>query len=115
PLPEELIRHHAMPPLAEALRMVHQPTTRDEADAARRRLAFNELFLLQLGIALKRSYVERRLSAPALRHSDAIDAHIRERFPFDLTDAQRQVIKEIVDDLTKHSPMNRLLQGDVGA
>lgn len=115
PLPETLLEHHAMPPLAEAFRMAHQPASRDEAKAARRRLAFNELLLLQLGIALKRAFVRQRLVAHALPHNDAIDAHIRGRFPFELTDAQRQVVTEIAGDLAEPRPMNRLLQGDVGA
>ena len=115
PLPAALLKHHAMPPLAEAFRMAHQPASKDEAKSARRRLAFNELLLLQLGIALKRAFVRQRLVAHALPHNDAIDAHIRGRFPFELTDAQRQVMTEIAGDLSQPRPMNRLLQGDVGA
>lgn len=115
PLPQILLEHHAMPALAEAFRMAHQPTSKDEAKTARRRLAFNELLLLQLGISLKRAFVRQRLVAHALPHNDAIDAHIRSRFPFELTDAQRQVITEITADLAQPRPMNRLLQGDVGA
>jgi len=115
PLPEDLIRHHAMPALAQALQWVHQPEHLDEAKSARRRLAFNELLLLQLGIAMKRAYVHERLAAPALKHSDAIDAHIRGRFPFTLTEQQDLAVKEIAADLTRPVPMNRLLQGDVGA
>ena len=115
PLPQDLLRHHNMPPLDEALRSVHQPRTHEEHQTARRRLAFNEFLLLQLGIGLKRAYVRRKMVAPALRHSAAIDAHLRERFPFQLTEAQEQVLREIVGDLTADKPMNRLLQGDVGA
>ncbi len=115
PLPADLLRNHAMPPLAEAFRMAHRPASQVDARAARRRLAFNELLLLQLGIALKRAFVHHRLVAHALPHNDAIDRHIRERFPFDLTAAQEEVIGQIVDDLGRPRPMNRLLQGDVGA
>jgi ATP-dependent DNA helicase RecG len=115
PLPTALLEHHAMPTLAEALRRAHQPQSMEEASGARRRLAFNELLLLQLGIALKRAYVQRKMVAPPLRHSDAIARHIRERFPFELTPAQQGVIDEIVADLSSPEPMNRLLQGDVGA
>src|SRR5690606_19740288 len=93
----------------------HQPTTLDEAAAARRRLAYNELLLLQLGIASKRHFNENVLRAPALRWSEAMDEHIRARFPFDLTEAQRKVCHEIAADLQRPQPMNRLLQGDVGA
>ena len=115
PLPEALRQHHAMPTLAEAYRMVHQPEHADEPPAARRRLAYNELLLLQLGITMKRAFVRQRLHAPALHYSEAIDRHIRARFPFSLTQSQQQVIEQIVSDVTQTKPMNRLLQGDVGS
>ncbi len=115
PVPADMLKSHAMPPLAEAYRMIHRPEDEEEAGAARRRLAFNELLLLQMGIALKRHYNQSALEAPALRWSEAIDRHIRDRFPFRLTVAQDKVVKEIAADLRKTVPMNRLLQGDVGA
>lgn len=115
PLPDELVKHHNMPALAEALRMIHRPTDLEEPKAARRRLAFNELLLLQLGIAIRRAEVEHKLVAPALHHSDAIDQHIRGRFPFALTETQSDAVAEIAADLTRTRPMNRMLQGDVGA
>jgi ATP-dependent DNA helicase RecG len=105
----------ALPTLAEAYRMMHRPADADEPVRGRRRLAFDELLLLQLGVMLKRRHRRQTLSAPALRHNDAIDAHIVTRFPFELTDGQRAVIDEIAHDLTDTTPMNRLLQGDVGA
>ena len=114
PLSGQLLAQHAMPPLAEAFRMVHRPRDDDEHRAARRRLAFNELFLLQLGMALKRHDSQTRLIAPRLRWSSAVDEHIRRRFPFELTASQDRVVKEITRDLLGRQPMNRLLQGDVG-
>ena len=115
PLPGEMARRLALPGLADALRWAHTPEHADQAAAARRRLAFNELLLLQLGISLKRHDNDTRLLAPALRWSPAIDAHIRARFPFTLTPAQDRVVSEIAADLQRTRPMNRLLQGDVGA
>lgn len=115
PLPRKLLDHHAMPDLAQAIRHAHFPANPDQAKQARRRLAYNELLLLQLGIAMKRAYVRQRQVAPALRHSQAIHQHICQRFPFELTAAQAQVIEQIAHDLTRTKPMNRLLQGDVGA
>ncbi|MEM1211822.1 MAG: ATP-dependent DNA helicase RecG [Planctomycetota bacterium] len=115
PLPAELLKHHNMPGIVDAYRMAHMPAHADEPKEARRRLAFNELLLLQLGIALKKAQVDRMLVAPELHWSDPIDQHLRERFPFTLTDAQNEVVKEIAADLQKARPMNRLLQGDVGA
>ncbi len=115
PLSDDLLRSHAMVSLAEAFGMAHQPRDEQQADAARRRLAFNELLLLQLGIAIKRKYNQLRLCAPALRWNKAIDRHIRQRFPFRLTDAQERVILEMTGDLQNTLPMNRLVQGDVGS
>ena len=115
PLPDDLLRDHNMPQLSDALRMLHQPEDEDEPPAARRRLAYNELLLLQLGVAVRKAYVQRCLSAPPLRHDAALDRHISDRLPFDLTAAQRKVVREIAHDLTQPSPMNRLLQGDVGS
>ncbi|MHC4769641.1 MAG: DEAD/DEAH box helicase, partial [Planctomycetota bacterium] len=105
----------ALPTLAEAYRMMHRPADADEAVRGRRRLAFDELLLLQLGVMLKRRHRRLTLQAPALKHNDAIDAHIVARFPFELTNSQRTVIDEIARDLAEATPMNRLLQGDVGA
>ena len=105
----------ALPTLAEAYRMVHRPTDADEPKVGRRRLAFDELLLLQLAVFLKRRHRREALRAPALKHNQAIDAHITARFPFQLTESQRTVIDEIAADLKVPTPMNRLLQGDVGA
>ncbi|MBX2851674.1 MAG: ATP-dependent DNA helicase RecG [Phycisphaeraceae bacterium] len=115
PLPSELTAGHNMPTLAEAFRLIHQPAEADDHKAARRRLAYNELLLLQLGIAMKRAYVINKQVAPALPASVTIDEHIRERFPFELTDSQNKVIAEIAADLANSEPMNRLVQGDVGS
>ena len=115
PLPAALVKHHEMPVQADALRMIHRPDDPDEPKIARRRLAFNELLLLQLGIAMRRAEVENKFVAPELRHNPAIDQHIRERFPFALTDTQSAAVEQIAADLTGSRPMNRMLQGDVGA
>jgi ATP-dependent DNA helicase RecG len=115
PLPAKYITSINMPPLADAFRMAHQPDHEEETGAARRRLAFNELFLLQLGIAIRRQFNDTQLRATALQFSDAIDQHILQRFPFELTHGQESVIKEIAADLQSTQPMNRLVQGDVGS
>ncbi|MEM0914640.1 MAG: ATP-dependent DNA helicase RecG, partial [Planctomycetota bacterium] len=115
PLPAEMRERLALPGLAESWRMIHRPADMDTAKSARRRLAFNELFLLQLGIAMKRRFNAEHLVAPALVRSEAVDAQIAEVFPFSLTEAQRKAVGLIADDLARDLPMNRLLQGDVGA
>ncbi|MDP6061286.1 MAG: ATP-dependent DNA helicase RecG, partial [Pirellulaceae bacterium] len=115
PLAESFVRQRNMPALADAHRQVHRPSDEDEALGGRRRLAFNEFLLLQLGIMSKRHYQRTALEAPALGWNRAIDAHIRQRFNFKLTAAQDRVIAQIVADLRTTRPMNRLLQGDVGS
>jgi ATP-dependent DNA helicase RecG len=105
----------ALPALADAYRMMHHPESPEEWKQARRRLALDELLMLQLGVMLKRRHRRETLTAPALHAGEAIDRHITERFPFALTDDQRTVIDEITTDLAAAVPMNRLLQGDVGA
>ena len=115
PLPEALRTHHALPPLGRAFRMVHLPNDLDEVETARRRLAFDELLLLQLGVMLKRQHLRSSLSAPPFPLSDAIHKRIIKRFPFELTTDQASACSEIARDLGSTIPMNRLLQGDVGA
>lgn len=114
-LPEDYTRERAMPALRETYRRLHRPADEDEAASARRRLVYDELLLLQLGVQMKRAYVRRALRAPALRWSRAIDEHIRARLPFTLTRGQEQAVKDIAADLQKPEPANRLIQGDVGS
>ena len=114
-LHEEYRRARALPSLAAAYRMAHRPANADEADEGRRRLVFDELLLLQLAVMIKRHHRCDALQAIPLKWSPAVDEHIRARFPFELTNSQRAVVEEIVADLQRDSPMNRLLQGDVGA
>ncbi|MCP3902846.1 MAG: ATP-dependent DNA helicase RecG [Planctomycetes bacterium] len=104
-----------LPPLADAYRKIHRPADEAEAAGARRRLAFDELLMLQLGVMLKRAHRRETQRAPALVANASIDEHIAGRLPFTLTASQREVIDEIAGDLTTPVPMNRLLQGDVGA
>lgn len=114
-LPAEFRAARSLPTLAEAYRMQHRPETEDEIAASRRRLAYDELLLLQLGVHLKRAHLRSFLKAPALRWTPKVDEHIRARLPFALTPAQDGVVKEIVGDVSKATPTNRLIQGDVGA
>jgi ATP-dependent DNA helicase RecG len=114
-LHEAYRQSRALPVLADAYRMMHRPGDADEPLRARRRLALDELLLLQLGVMLKRRHRRLTLRAPALKYSEAIDRHIVARFPFELTESQRGVVAEIAKDLSARTPMNRLLQGDVGA
>ena len=97
-----------------AVAAMHRPEDKVHWAQARRRLAYDECLLMQLGIGLTRL---RQVSRPAhgLVISPAIDERIRARFPFGLTAAQDKAVGEIVADLGRDRPMNRLLQGDVGS
>ena len=115
PLPAALRRARALPPLDRSYEQVHRPVDRDAAAAGRRRLAYDELLLLQLGVMMKRRHLRSTLRASRLERDDEIDARIRSRLPFELTPDQNRVCGEIAADLGSERPMNRLLQGDVGS
>jgi len=99
----------------KAFKWIHSPPDPDKLTQAKRRLKYDELFLMQLGLALKRYKIQHFSPAPAMKRTDKIDSRIRKRFPFLLTEDQNNVIAEIVADMSKSTPMNRLLQGDVGS
>lgn len=115
PLHAELRRKRGLMPLGQALRAAHFPETLEEQGRARRRLAYDELFLLQVGLARRKRRIQAQAPEYRLRISDEIDARIRLRFPFAPTRAQDRVLKELRADLCAGRPMNRLLQGDVGS
>lgn len=105
----------SLPSIATALREVHQPTSQSQLDAARSRLIFQELLVLQLALAIRRRKLTTDLTAPSLPPSAIIDARIRNRFPFELTADQVQAMNDVGRDMARQFPMNRLVQGDVGS
>jgi len=115
PLPERYHRRREFLSLQEAVSLVHFPKTMEEAEQARRKLTFNELFLFGLAIAYRRTKsraVPKQKSAPV----DLYPTEAFERlFSFPFTSAQRRVMGEIRHDMESRVPMNRLLQGDVGS
>ena len=113
--PEAFLQANRLLPIHEAVEKIHFPETPDEAAAARRRFVFQELFILQSALAIRRLQHQTKLKAPAIEVSPKIDTRIRRLFPFALTESQEQVIREITADLRQPIPMNRLLQGDVGS
>jgi ATP-dependent DNA helicase RecG len=114
-LPEAFRRERSLPELASAYRAMHAPRDEDDARAARRRLAYDELLMLQLGVQMKRAARRHEAPAPVLRTTAKIDQAIRARLPFTLTPAQDRVVEEIARDLARAEPANRLIQGDVGS
>jgi len=113
--PPEILKRRRLLPIQEAIRKVHFPGTIEEAREARRRLAYDELFLFQTAMALRKRKVEVEHKPHNIRITPRIDEHIRRLFPFRLTPDQEKVIREIKKDLESPHPMNRLLQGDVGS
>jgi ATP-dependent DNA helicase RecG len=118
--PEEVLdaalRERAgIPPLAEALALLHRPTSLEETERGRRRLAFEELFFLQLLHARTRH--ENAVARAGIRFErrDTLVRPLYEALPFTLTGAQRRVLSEIGADMRSPRRMHRLLQGDVGA
>lgn len=115
PLPDYLLDEHDVVTRDAAFAGIHQPESMAEVMAARKRLVFDELFRMQLALVLRKRAIER--NANGLEH--VTDGPLLERFteslPFALTGAQQRTIDEILVDLARPIPMNRLLQGDVGA
>lgn len=114
PLPAALRVDRGLMPLASALRQIHFPDDTLARDEARRRLAYEELLHIQLGMALRRhSIVEERRG-----HAHTVDGPLRagllDSLPFDLTGDQHSAVAEILADMASVRPMNRMLLGDVG-
>jgi ATP-dependent DNA helicase RecG len=114
PLPARFKADEGLPRRADALVALHQPGSEEEAEAGRRRLAFDELLLLQVGLARRARERERTL-APSLGEPGELVARYRRALPFALTPHQEQAIRELDVDLRRTVPMQRLLQGDVGS
>ena len=112
PLPAFLLTKYRMPSRAAAIRAIHAPKSAEDAAGARRRLIFEELYVLQLGIFLLRSHGRRAAGAPM--HPLDMGPFWRS-LPYAPTGAQRRAAREITQDLCGKTPMNRLLQGDVGS
>ena len=112
PLPLEIREKYKLPSLYETLKLIHLPKTQAEADAAKRRLVFEELFYLQLGMKMMRVINSKENSC--VMNAVNLDKFYKS-LPFTPTNAQLRSTEEIVADLSRKSPMNRLLQGDVGS
>lgn len=113
-LPADLLSNAGLLSYSDALQQVHFPDSQEQLDAGKLRLAFNELFLLQLAVLIqKRIWQGERATAfaPAAGWLDAQTA----RLPYTLTGAQQTALADLLADLASGRPMNRLLQGDVGS
>jgi len=121
-LPEAVKKRHGFPGRLAAFWAAHFPPAEVSVDElnrfatpAQRRLIFEEAFLFQLGVAARRQSAAEGRKPVSIHIDDRIRESARRALPFRLTPGQRMALKEIVDDLARPQPMNRLLQGDVGA
>ena len=112
PLPPEMLKKYRLLSKADAVRAIHCPATEEEAFAARRRLIYEELLVLQLGIGRMKNHGAASTGAP-MKKADA--SPFWESLPFSPTGAQRRAVEEILADMSGETSMNRLLQGDVGS
>lgn len=114
-LPTWIRRRLALPSAGDAFTAIHFPRSSREANAARRRLAVEELVVMQVGLAAIRRQEESGRPAPSLDGGGMLRAMVRDALPFRLTADQERVCTEISDDLGRRRPMRRLLQGEVGS
>ena len=115
-LPPYVVEHYQLPSRADALRMMHYPDSQQEASWAAQRMKFEELFFLQL--TTQHAKLERKASSVGRifpRVGDLFNHFYNDHLPFQLTGAQKRVVKEIREDMRSGHQMNRLVQGDVGS
>ena len=115
PLSDEIRRIYKLASAKFSYEKIHNPKNKEEFEIARRRLVFEELFMIQAGLRLIKSTLARNTkSIPIITPKDKLK-EFYDKLPFKLTSSQEQVIGEILPDTTKEIPMNRLVQGDVGS
>jgi ATP-dependent DNA helicase RecG len=113
-LPDRIRDQFNLPPLASAYLWVHRPTSLEQAEQGRRRLAFDELLDLQLMLARARHVARNGRRGTQFKVRRTLTSSLRESLPWELTADQKQAIRETFDDMTASERMHRLLMGDVG-
>jgi ATP-dependent DNA helicase RecG len=113
--PANLLKSRNLVGRAQAYRDIHIPQGPRHALAARRRIIYDELMLMQLGLAISRRLRDQAAAAPVIRVDKLVDQRILRRFPYSMTAAQQNAVWQILRDLRTGRPMHRLLQGDVGS
>jgi ATP-dependent DNA helicase RecG len=114
-LPADLLKKAGVPGIADALRMVHRPTSIAEAMRGRSRLAFEELFFVQILQQRAKELSREKRRGIRFENKRKLTTKLRERLPFELTNAQVKATREIFADMCSENRMQRLLQGDVGS
>ncbi|MBD2451504.1 ATP-dependent DNA helicase RecG [Nostoc sp. FACHB-152] len=115
PLPKGLREKYGLMELKDAIANIHFPSDSDTLQAARRRLVFDEFFYLQLGLLQRQQQAKAIQTSAILAPKGQLIENFYEILPFQLTGAQQRVLNDILTDLQKTTPMNRLVQGDVGS
>jgi len=114
-IPVKIASKHRLIPRKEAVQKIHFPETEKALRKARKRLAFEELFLIHLAHLRRKKIWQEKQKAPKLEKKTKLIKQFINHLPFKLTSAQKKACQEILSDLNKSQPMNRLLQGDVGS
>ncbi|HPJ40766.1 MAG TPA: ATP-dependent DNA helicase RecG [Spirochaetota bacterium] len=114
-LDSSLLQKYSLPDINRAISGIHFPESADHAEQSRKRLAFNEVFSLQYFLLLNKKIIKYRETKKAAKPELNFVINFINTLPFKLTDDQMRAIEEIKSDIISESPMNRLLQGDVGA
>jgi ATP-dependent DNA helicase RecG len=114
-LPDGLREKYELVVIQEAIAHIHFPPNKEALDTARRRLVFDEFFYLQLGLLKRRMAQRQQQTTATLAPTGHLIDQFHEVLPFKLTGAQQRVVNDILNDLQQPTPMNRLVQGDVGS
>ena len=114
-LPDVVLEELNLPSLDHAMRAIHFPKTNEDLHAARRRLAFDELFLIQCGLMLIKKQTQDERLGISCKKNGKILKDVMKSLPFELTGDQKKVFKVVAKDMESNLPMRRLIQGDVGS
>lgn len=114
PIPETILKKYSLPSLRTALLYIHTPKKLNDAEVARKRFAFEEIFFIQLEKQRTKHLFQTQNSFTVDKEMEEVEKFIS-RFPFDATQAQRRAVEVALSDLKRGHPMSRLLEGDVGS
>ncbi len=114
-LPQEIINQHNLLDLISAVKNYHYPQSKDLFEKAKRRFKFEEMFYIELLVAIRKNNYQTKLTGNKMEIKSNLVSEFLKTLPFDLTKAQLNVLSEIKKDMLSEKPMNRLLQGDVGS
>src|SRR3990167_5986738 len=114
-VPKQILDRRTLANLTNALNYIHFPKSQDEIDKAKKRLAFDELFLIQLASQLRKMNWQKTKVAPKMHVDNEKLTGFIQKLPFKLTNGQQKAIDDLLSDLKKDTPANRLLEGDVGS